>query len=304
MGLTKSTSQVDENGRELLSYGTEDFPIAFFDDDLAEISVPAHWHDELEIVRITKGSVSVRIAGRSFRIGPGEGYMAGSGVLHSETLKSKAGHQHALVFSPKIVSPAHDLIWKEYVAPLLDSSRLSCIRLTPSVLWQKELLDLAEKAWDYGAYEREDYPIKVRSCMMQAFSLIRNYSALSGEESSITAAYLRDEVRIKKALLFVEQNYSEDITIDDIAKSAEISVSTCLRLFRAVLDTTPVKYLTDYRLKRAMDELRLADGRTIAEIALSCGFSEASYFNRCFRKAGSMTPSEYLRRRGARSVRQ
>ena len=34
MALTQSVDQVDENGREILTYGTEDFPIAFFDDDL------------------------------------------------------------------------------------------------------------------------------------------------------------------------------------------------------------------------------------------------------------------------------
>ena len=46
MALTYSVDLVDENGKELLTYGTEDFPIAFFDDDLTKIAVPNHWHDE------------------------------------------------------------------------------------------------------------------------------------------------------------------------------------------------------------------------------------------------------------------
>lgn len=42
MGLTNSVDKVDKDGRELLTYGTKDFPIAFFDDDLTVVKVP--WH--------------------------------------------------------------------------------------------------------------------------------------------------------------------------------------------------------------------------------------------------------------------
>ena len=83
MAFTVSVDRIDENSRELLTYGTEDFPIAFFDDDLKSVAVPYHWHDELEIVIITEGSVRVRIAGREFVSTAGDGYFANSGILHS-----------------------------------------------------------------------------------------------------------------------------------------------------------------------------------------------------------------------------
>ena len=118
MALTRSVDQVDENGRELLTYGTDAFPIAFFDDDLSKVAVPTHWHDEMEIALITKGIVNARIAGADFILTAGEGYFANSGILHSETLGSKAGRQHALVFSPRIISQTEDLIWQTCVAPV------------------------------------------------------------------------------------------------------------------------------------------------------------------------------------------
>ena len=43
MALTQSVDKVDESGREILTYGTEYFPIAFFDDDLTKVAVPPHW---------------------------------------------------------------------------------------------------------------------------------------------------------------------------------------------------------------------------------------------------------------------
>lgn len=294
MALTRSVDQVDESGRELLTYGTADFPIAFFDDDLTKVAVPFHWHDELEIVIITKGIVRVRIAGNDLVLTPGQGYFANSGILHSATLESKAGHQHALVFSPRIISQAEDLIWKTCVAPVLGNPHIPFFRLTPSVPWQQDFLQLAEKAWECGAYDQSDYPIHVRSCLTRAFSLITANMAGIENELSCTDRYQRDEIRVKKALQYIEQNYDAAISIDDIAGSAGVSVSTCLRLFRTVLGTTPVQYLIRHRLERAAEKLKLTDGRTISEIACSCGFSDASYFNRCFRREYGMTPSEFL----------
>lgn len=294
MALTISVDRVDETGKELLTYGTEDFPIAFFDDDLTKISVPYHWHDELEIVIITEGSVRVRIAGSEFSLKKGDGYFSNSGILHTETLITETGHQHALVFSPRIVSQREDLIWKHYIAPVLGNSQIPFLHLKTSVPWHREILCLSEAAWNKGAYEVKDYPLDVRSSLSMVFSHIMNHIEEMRNETHYTSAYQRDELRIKKILVYIEKNYGANINLEDLADSAGISASTCLRLFSTVLATTPIKYLTTFRLQKAAEELKQTNGRTISEIAHSCGFSDASYFNRCFRKEYGITPSEYI----------
>ena len=119
-------------------------------------------------------------------------------------------------------------------------------------------------------------------------------AAATDGESVCTDQYRRDELRVKKALLFIEKNYGAAITPGEIAGSAAISVSTCLRLFRSILGTTPNRYLMTYRLQRAAEELAHPEGRTIAAIAFSCGFAYASYFDRCFLAAYGITPSGYI----------
>lgn len=113
-------------------------------------------------------------------------------------------------------------------------------------------------------------------------------------ETHYTSAFQRDELRIKKILVYLEKNYGTDITLEDIANSANISTSTYLRLFSTVLGTTPIKYLTTFRVQKAAEELKRVNGRTISEIAHACGFSDASYFNRCFRREFGITPSGYI----------
>lgn len=197
MALTRSVDRVDETGRELLTYGTPDYPIAFFDDDLSRVAVPPHWHDEFEIVIVTKGIVHAQIAGSRFALTAGEGYFVNTGILHSEALKTKTGRQRALIFSPRMISQAEDLIWQLYVAPVLGSSRLPYIRLSASVPWQKEFLALAERAWRCGAYDRENYPIEVRNCLSRALSLIGAHADVAESELRYTGKYRRDELRRK-----------------------------------------------------------------------------------------------------------
>ena len=297
MALTQSVDKVDESGRELLTYGTAEFPIAFFDDDLTKVAVPPHWHDEFEFVIITEGKVHVRIAGREFLLSAGEGYFANSGILHAAALVTRSGHQHAMVFSPHMMSFGPDLVWRSCVLPVLNHPHLPFIRLTAAVSWQKDILAMAESAWQYGAYEKTDYPIHVRYLLSQSFALMAGRAETIENESAYTDKYQRDELRVKKALLFIEKNYGTAITLDDIASSTSISVSTCLRLFNTVLGITPIRYLMEYRLQKAAEELNHPGDRSIAEIAYSCGFTDASYFDRCFQKNYGMTPSKHMLKR-------
>ena len=295
MALSFSTDKIDATGRELLTYGTPDFPIAFFDDDLSRVKVPWHWHDEWEIVFLLSGKVSVFIGGCELALNAGEGYFANSGVLHSAQLRSKTGWQHAMVFSPGIIASQGDIIWNTYVSPIITHENLPFIRLTPDIAWQKEILSYAEKAWFCGAHEKPDYALTVRSTLSQIACLMLHNIGTEAEHP-FTSKMQRDELRIKKTLYFIETHFREQITIDDIAASANISVSTLLRLYHDILHTTPIQYVLKYRLDQIRDELMLSPASSIAEIAYSCGFNDISYFNRCFLKEYGTTPSSFRRK--------
>lgn len=295
MGLSYSTDKTDETGRELLNYGIPEFPIAFFDDDLTHVKVPWHWHDELEIAVILSGKVSIFISGCEFKLIAGEGYFVNSGILHSAQLRSEKGWQHCMVFDPRVIASPNDIIWNTYVSPILSHQNLPFIKLTPSISWQKNILSLAEKAWSSGAHEKADYALTVRSSLSQISSLIL-HNIDQETEYSFTSKTQKDELRVKKTLYFIETHFREQITIEEIAESAYISVSTLLRLYHDILHTTPIQYVLRFRLEQIRDKLITDRKAPIADIACSCGFNDVSYFNRCFLKAYSETPSEYRKK--------
>ena len=299
MALSYSVDKTDGSGRELLTYGTSDFPIAFFDDDLTKVKVPWHWHDELEIIIITEGSVCVQIANSSFVLNKGEGYFLNSGILHSAKLLSPRGHQRALIFSPEITAHSEDIVWKTYIKPIFKKQALPFIKLSPGISWHNDILQLSNDAWLNGAYEKTDYPITVRHNLTRIFCLIKSSIDLIENETEFTDKAKQDELRIKKILFFIENNYPTTITIADIAKRGDISISSCLRLFKQILKTTPIQYLIKYRLQKAVEEFNSLEGRNIGDIAYSCGFSDATYFNRCFKKEFGYTPTEYMAKKSA-----
>jgi len=94
---------------------------------------------------------------------------------------------------------------------------------------------------------------------------------------------------------YIQQNYAGELTMEEIARSAMISQSECLRCFRNTIGQTPIQYLKSYRVQRASEQLQ-STARKICDIGADCGFREMSYFAKTFREIMGVTPGEYRRR--------
>lgn len=90
---------------------------------------------------------------------------------------------------------------------------------------------------------------------------------------------------------FIHSNYPESISLLDIAKVGEVSISTALNLFRNVLNTSPVNYLICYRLRKAA--LLLTNTEKSKCHSIETGFSNTDYFCKTFKRMYSLTPTEY-----------
>ena len=88
------------------------------------------------------------------------------------------------------------------------------------------------------------------------------------------------------------EHCGEALTVAEIAGSAAVSESECLRCFRSMIGATPMQYVRQLRVQRAA-ELLASTGERIADIGAACGFQETSYFARTFRALKGCTPSQY-----------
>lgn len=96
---------------------------------------------------------------------------------------------------------------------------------------------------------------------------------------------------MNKLVLFVENNYADDISIESMAEYVNLHRSNVYRLFKSVYNTSPQKFLADYRIDRALYLLKNSE-LSIKEIAYATGFSNPSYFCKMFKKKHLKTPQE------------
>lgn len=214
-----------------------------------------------------------------------------SGILHSlNNGLPEPSFGCSVVFHPRILGDLDTVFWKNYAAPLLQDKRLRFQHFSPNIPWQKEFIDHLTTAWDAVACEPADYENEVRYHLTKAISLLLTHYTPFGEVASTHESVAAE--RTKLMLQYIQAHYSEELTLEQIAASAAVSKSMCLRYFRQIIDTTPIRYLLRYRIEKAAG-LLLSTEKKVGEIATVCGFSDISYFTRRFREINGCTPLEY-----------
>ena len=91
---------------------------------------------------------------------------------------------------------------------------------------------------------------------------------------------------------YLDGSFNEDITLEGLARMADMSVTNFRREWKRAYGKTPIQYRDSVRLYYAKEYLE-SDYYTVAEIAERCGFDDASYFVRFFKKKTSLTPMTY-----------
>lgn len=94
---------------------------------------------------------------------------------------------------------------------------------------------------------------------------------------------------------YIEANFSERITLKDLASVAELSVFRLVTVFRREMGISPYRYLSAVRVKKAQQLLRQGVPPAIA--ATEVGFFDQSHLCRHFRTICGMTPRQYLANR-------
>ena len=97
---------------------------------------------------------------------------------------------------------------------------------------------------------------------------------------------------IKKACTFVEDHYSDNITVEDISFYVGLDRTYLYRIFKKHLRMSPSQYLITYRLEKSVEMLENHE-LPIAEIGLGVGFHDASHFYKAFSAKYGMPPKKY-----------
>ena len=137
----------------------------------------------------------------------------------------------------------------------------------------------------------QGYQLALKSYLFQMFFII--FTNIPKDTSPAKRNKSLDKMKL--IIKYVENNYSDNITIDDMARLCDFSQSHFMKFFKKNMEVSFIEYLNNYRLTMA-SRLLISSTSSIIAISMESGFDNLSYFNRLFKKKYEMTPSEFRKR--------
>lgn len=170
------------------------------------------------------------------------------------------------------------------VVPLFEESIGNAKRLFGGM--EQEFL--CQRDWYWSCRSRSYF-------MELLFLLERNYGCMDteiveGETMHVQNSYL------KRALIYIENHYTEHLSLSDITHGAGLNHTTLTVLFKAETGMTPMEYLWHHRIAVARRQLEFT-GLPIKDIAARCGFQTVQHFCRKFEEQVGMTPGGFRQQR-------
>lgn len=174
------------------------------------------------------------------------------------------------------------------------TSHIPIILISGSHLSHQQISGLASGAEDYIFKPFDIAVLKMKINKILASSNSENISNNRKNINTFSMPESIEDLFIKKTTqLIIDRLNDSSFSVELLAEEIGMSRSQLYRKFKAVLGISPIEYIKDMRLQKAM-QLLLTDKYRISEIAYEVGFSDYKYFTNCFTKKFGLSPSKYL----------
>lgn len=254
-----------------------------------------HYHQEIQITAILEGEGFMLVGNNFTQFAAGDIFILGSDVPHM--LKS------TLVPSTEKDIQAHavSLFFTEFsfgagffeLPELIDAAKL--------LRKSKQGIKILEGDVNKVLFNQLSKCVALQGLhlMSEFLSILHNLVNSRKEliNPTVTAEFYdqSDRKQWSKVFTHISTQMHEHMSLESVAKVANLSVSQFSLKFKERTQKTFVQYLNEFRIESACSSLNYTDF-TIEKIAFDCGFRNLSNFNRQFRKIKLCTPKEYRKK--------
>lgn len=250
-------------------------------DNIEDEEYPLHWHNAIEIIMPLTNGFEAVCGGKDYRLNERDILIIPGGTLHN--LKAQSGRR--LIFlcdnNSFIGNPALSELYSVLSEPLLINSD-----------FDKEFLrsmnNILEEIYVLYSNFSDVTEVYIYIKLVTLLARVKEYQ-LSEIRYDDGGKYA-DKFRL--ILKYIEQNYANDITLEELASIAGYSTYHFSRIFKKYSSTTFINFLNHRRVKAA-ELLLLESGNSITDVAMQVGFASLTTFNRVFKSINGCTPSEY-----------
>lgn len=244
-----------------------------------------HVHDCCEVFLCLSGGNSFLIDGRAYDVNTGDLFILNQFEPHKITADPTQ------IFARFILQIHPDYLFANSTEKT-DLSRCfytrgegisNKISLTDSEIADLERLFIlfrADKGFGDDVYKN--------AAINMSLALVNQYFMKRAETNNVV--YIEDEM-IQNTISYINAHFSENLTLEKLAKNAYVSVNQLCKLFKNRFGTTVAKYIMSKRISEA--KKLLAQGKSVSETSLSCGFADYANFIRVFKKFVGVSPGKY-----------
>jgi len=244
--------------------------VDFFEfSEWSNLNFPVHCHYSLEVVFVTSGNIILSKENAAYNLSPGDVAVIMPLEIHS-FITEAASQVFIFQISPKLISN-----WDSCFAG--KTLKEPCRSFSDSVLrdMHHDLKNITDNLVDLNYIF-----FKIMHFFLQDNELVEGCEV--------------DDIRLK-ALRYIGDNFSRNITLKDMATALNISYVYLSRVFAQKLKFKFVDCINSFRIQKAISLLSNPN-RSISEICYECGFGSIRQFNRLFKEAMSCSPREYRKK--------
>ena len=253
-----------------------------------------HWHQCVEFLYISKGYGIVVVDNQHYTARPGRLFIFPPFRLHKVHVDADDKNQYHRttmhIEHSSVISTLHGFPRQQAQFSALAASNVPA-----------QIYDLSEQA-DYMEVILEQFdkldPTEHSTASDVAFMVMQIMAFLPAQPQLFIP---QQQTVASRIMQWVESNYSEKFSLDELAQSIGLSRSYTSRIFRQQTGGSIHEYLLTRRIKKSCDLLRTSP-LSIEAIAQEVGFIEVTYFITCFKKMMAQTPLQYRKRSRAHST--
>lgn len=271
-------------------HGSQDFPIEYYfvDRSHPQYVMPAHWHTEAELLCVREGTLMLHLNRRQYVLHRGDLAFINSGTVHRGEPQDCI--YECAVFKPEMLLQSSGTV-NRLLSPLVQ--RQCAVReLFTSEETPHGVAEQTDLLFSHLREQSKHAPLAVYSALYALFHAFYEADAIT--TASHGKAQERQLQQLTKLLGWIEEHYTERISLSSLARAAGINEKYLCRFFRTYTDSTPIEYINRLRVERAAYDIRFRN-YSVTEAAYANGFNDSAYFCKLFRTFLGVTPGAYKR---------
>ena len=275
--------------KENKPHGTKDDPFSTYhiQNGGQSFQIPVHWHDELEIIYVKSGFLTVNISGENYIGKPGDAFVVSPGNLHFMGSQTGTVDYFTFLFPLKYIAfRTDDMLDDKLIEPLNSGHLMISPEIKDTVKEQCEQL-----AGVYAAEIDESEP-KITGQIRKKIILLQFIHELWKKGFIVENDTTGRNTVEKEMVSYIQQNYTGKILLREFGEQFHLSEKYISRYFKEHFHITLSRYVTYLRLEHAKQMLQETD-ISVTEVAMQSGYQNISYFIRSFKKTYGVSPLKY-----------